>query len=371
MSSNFIEDTRTFASLVSHLGLEPLVFLTQVEKKLAAVPPTVFSILQRTEHVTHLVNARFGTNYSLQTIRQVRNEIHINQTFINRLFSVSDFDNFIDTYVHSNHNDSLVYRHFFNELILLPFTKACVTCKQEIRKFTYKSINVLDLDGLRPACVVEGYCSSCHLSYSLSSIESTNFATRYYSTNSLNYSTVFYTSGSIGFAHRLLNLFTSLLINAHCTFLGFATTIIDIIGQINPLQKHLMNVDYLSKRFQTAWLSYQLANFELMLGKSLHEHHLVTMPRSLLPDSRDIYFEESSSYWYHLFVVFWSRHQNITNTCDVNTCSKCIITDGHQKPKRLICQADNVVDITIPEMGPITIGCPYPPLRQLNPQPSG
>ncbi len=105
-----------------------------------------------------------------------------------------------------------------------------------------------------------------------------------------------------------------------------------------------------------------------MLGKSLHEHHLVSVPRLLQSDSHDLYFEQSSLYW---FVVFWSRHKKISNLCDVNICSKCIIADGHQKSKRLICQADNVVDTTIPEMGPVIIGCPYPPLRQTNPKSNG
>jgi hypothetical protein len=135
-------------------------------------------------------------------------------------------------------------------------------------------------------------------------MESTNFATRYYSSDSLNNSTIFYASGNLAFTHTLLNLFTRLLINAHCTFLGFSTTIIDMISQNNPLQKDFFKLDNLSKRFQSAWFSYQLAHFKLMLGKSPHEHHLVSMPRSLQPDSRDLYFAESSSYWYHLFVVF-------------------------------------------------------------------
>ncbi|CAF5021871.1 unnamed protein product, partial [Rotaria sp. Silwood1] len=38
MSSNISEDIRIFSSLVSHLGLEALVFLLRVEKQLTAVP---------------------------------------------------------------------------------------------------------------------------------------------------------------------------------------------------------------------------------------------------------------------------------------------------------------------------------------------
>lgn len=369
MSSSIAEDIRIFSSLVSHLGLEALVFLVQVEKKLASVPIDIFPISERTHLVTHLINNRFGTYYSIQKIREIRNEVNINESFISRLFSTSNYDTFINSFISSPENNSLMHRNFLNQLIFLPFTKQCITCDREIVKFTHTSINILDVDSVQPACVVEGYCSFCHLSYSVSSMEAANFATRYYSSQSLNNSNIFYVSGSIGFTHKLLNLFTSLLINAHCTFLGFVTTIIDMITQTNPSKE--FNIDSLSKRFQMVWFTYQLAHFELMLGRSLHQHHLFSMPRSLAPNSRDLHFEESSSYWYHLFVVFWSRHKNINNICDANTCSRCIITDGHQKPKRLICQADNVVDVTIPEMGPVTTGCPYPPLRQTHPHSNG
>ena len=194
---------------------------------------------------------------------------------------------------------------------------------------------------------------------------------RHYSSSSLNNSNVFYSSGALAFTHSLLNLITSLLINCHCTFLGFATTIIDMIIQNDPIQKDFFNLDYLTKRFENACFRYQLAHFELMLGKSRYEYQLVSMPRSFQPDSRDLYFEQSASYWYHLFVAFWSRHKKIPNSCVANTCSKCIITDGHQKPRRLICHANDVVDTTIPEIGPIIVGCPYPPLRQTNTKSDG
>ena len=103
-------------------------------------------------------------------------------------------------------------------------------------------------------------------------MESTNFATRYYSSSSLNDSKVFYLTGSVGVTYAILDLFTSLLINSHCTFFGFAETIVDMINRNNSTLKDLFNIDYLAKRFGISWISYQLAYFELMLGKSHHTY---------------------------------------------------------------------------------------------------
>ena len=63
-----------------------------------------------------------------------------------------------------------------------------------------------------------------------------------------------------------------------------------------------------------------------MSGKSCQEENAVSVPRSSLADVRDLFFEQSSSYWYHLFVVFWSRHSIVSDACDANICSRCLIT---------------------------------------------
>jgi hypothetical protein len=202
-------------------------------------------------------------------------------------------------------------------------------------------------------------------------METTNEPMRYFSSNSLAHSNVFYISGKFAFSIALLDLFTDLLINCHSTFLGFCTTIISTIVRNDPSKNDFFNVDYLAKRFEYNWLIYQTIHFQLMLGKSFGTKHLVAVPRSSQPDVRDVYFEELSSYLYHLFVVFWSRHKNITNVCQPGTCSRCLVTDGHQKPKRLICRVNDVVDKTIPEMGPVIIGCPYAPLRRSNEKVNG
>jgi hypothetical protein len=105
MPCNISEDIRIFSCLVSHLGLEALVFLIQIEKQLATVPLNIFPLSQRTGHVTHLINTRFQTDFSMQKIREVKNEININQSFIDRLFPIFNSDTFINSYINSTENN--------------------------------------------------------------------------------------------------------------------------------------------------------------------------------------------------------------------------------------------------------------------------
>lgn len=100
---------------------------------------------------------------------------------------------------------------------------------------------------------------------------------------------------------------------------------------------------------------------EFMLGKD----PIVVLPISLNRSELEIYFENSSEWWYHLFSVFWSRHKILPNiNCNITNCSRCIIVDGHQKSRRIVCEKKSVVDTTIDELTSIEVGCPYTPCRK-------
>ena len=118
---------------------------------------------------------------------------------------------------------------------------------------------------------------------------------------------------------------------------------------------------YLTKVFELYWFLYNITWMEFMLGKD----KMVIMPDSLNRSEIEHYFENSSGWWYHLFSVFWSRHKELQNIkCNTVNCSKCIIIDGHQKTRRIVCEFKNVVDTTIDELTSIEIGCPYTPCRK-------
>jgi hypothetical protein len=115
------------------------------------------------------------------------------------------------------------------------------------------------------------------------------------------------------------------------------------------------------KYFQTTWLVINIIKFIFMTTNEKS----VTIPMSV----RDVnecndYFLAIKFELYKHFVNFWTQHQRFTRRCDPVTCSKVFIVDGHQKANRLVCQYKDVFDNSIPELGPVQMGCLYSPLRK-------
>jgi hypothetical protein len=109
------------------------------------------------------------------------------------------------------------------------------------------------------------------------------------------------------------------------------------------------------------WLLINIVKFLFMTTNE----KIVTIPMAVRDaDECNSYFLAIKLELYKHFVNFWSQHQRFTKRCDPATCSKVFIVDGHQKANRLVCQYKDVFDNTIPELGPIQMGCLYSPLRK-------
>jgi len=115
------------------------------------------------------------------------------------------------------------------------------------------------------------------------------------------------------------------------------------------------------KLFQMTWLIINIAKFIFMTT----DQNMIAVPMSIRDMSEcNEYFLAIKINLYKHFVGFWTHHQRFTKKCDLGTCSKVFIVDGHQKANRLICQYKNVFDDTISELGLVQMGCLYSPLRR-------
>ena len=109
------------------------------------------------------------------------------------------------------------------------------------------------------------------------------------------------------------------------------------------------------------WLLVNTVKFIFMTTNE----KVVSIPMSVRDvDECNNYFLMIKFELYKNFVAFWTEHRRFTRRCDPATCSKVFIVDGHQKASRLICQYKNVFDNTIPELGPVQMGCLFTPLRK-------
>lgn len=339
------------------IGLVSLNYICRLYIKLSNIPSMILSPTTRTELIKEAVNNRYNHSHSIEDIIMVTNMIDMNKDIINRILLLSDFDkNFITFDINHIKIDLL------NDLILLPFTDICIDCYKSLTSYRYRSIHILDSFKIIHAIAVTAECKKCLLFYNHSSWYSLKSRNRKINHSSMNGPfKVFYLSDSIAFTYSILFDYTCQLLHDQCPFQSFARILIDRYNYEQQNNGVTFQVIQLSKLFQCHWLLYQIVRFEFMMGST----QIVNLPASLNRHELSHYFESCSGWWYHMFVTFWSRHKSIPNIkCSTSNCSRCVIVDGHQKNRRLVCGFKNVVDTTIDEMTAIEIGCPYTPCRR-------
>ena len=343
--------------LCSSVDLMSLIYICRLHVKLSSVPSLILSSNVRIQVIKELVNDRYNRNHGHEDILKVTNIIAMNRDFITRVLLLSDFAE-KSLMIELNH----VKIDVLNDMILLPFTETCVNCNELLGSYRCKPIHIIDCFKIIRAVAVSAECKSCSLLYNHSSWSSLKYRWRKISSGSLNSAfKVFYLCDSFGFTHLVFFDYTCQLSNNQCPFQAFCRTLIDRYNYEQQNNGIIFQLIRLTKLFQGHWILYQIVLFELMLGKTL----LVTLPISLNRSELNNHFEKCSNWWYHLFTTFWSRHKVIPNIkCNQLNCSRCVIVDGHQKTRRIVCSFKDVVDTTIDEMNSVEIGCPYGPCRR-------
>ncbi|CAF1528461.1 unnamed protein product [Adineta ricciae] len=350
-------DEDILEALRSSIGLVALVYICRLYIKLLTFPSTILSSTSRTELIKQAVNDRYNSNHTTENIMMVTNMIEINKDIVNRALLLSDFhENTIKPDI--NH----ISMDVVNDLILFPFTNTCVNCTKLLTSYRYKLIHIIDCFKILRAIAVTAECKPCSLIYNHSSWYSLKYRWRKINGLSLNSTLkVFYLCDSFGFTFSVFFDYTCQLLHDQCPFQSFSRILIDRYHYEHQNYNIILQPIPLAKLFQGHWLLYQIVRFEFMLGRS----QIVNLPVSLNRNELNYHFETYSGWWYHLFTTFWSRHKSIPNIkCSPSDCSRCVIVDGHQKCRRLVCNFKNVVDTSIEEMTAIEIGCPYTPCRR-------
>ena len=355
------------ASLIEPMGVSPLFFVARLFVNLSAIPEQVLSCLNKINLITEAVNICFNGRHDVQSVRSLCNLLSVHRTFVTDVLLLNDYAILVQRFVVLS--EQLPNTKFIHSTCLLPFTNTCIDCNQTLSHYVPKAIRIIDKECVTQGISITAICNRCSLRYGHSSIESIHRNTRHISLSSMNSSPkVFFLCDTYAFTHFVLHDFTLSLLNSYAAFNGFTKSILQHVARTQPSEKDFISLDSFTKTFQTHWMLWQIIHYELMLSKSC----VVSVPSSLDRTAIDDHFERSSGWWYHLFSVFWSRHNCLPSvSCDSSTCSRVIITDGHQKTRRLVCQFNELIDDTIVEMGPMQTGCPLAPLRRNTNSPDG
>ena len=359
MASN-TDDDHILASLVKPLGITPLFFVARLRADLSSIPDQVLSPHDRTELITAAVNNHYNARHSTESMCTLCNLLAIHRTFVDRVLLFDDYKLFVRQ--PSVANEIVSNAKYLHLQCLLPFTDKCVDCGELLVNYAEKPIRIVCKNTITSALSITARCSRCFLRYGHSSVEATRSSTRRITVDSLKSpSKIFYLCDTLAFTHFVLQDFTFSMLDAYAAFNGFVKTILDHVARSQPREKDLTPIEQLTKTFESTWMLWQLAHFELMLS----DEPIFLVPASLNREALDEHFESLSGWWYHLFSVFWSRHECLPNiACDPSICSRVAITDGHQKTRRLVCQYTDLVDKSLIEMGPVQVGCPMAPLRK-------
>ncbi|CAF1393638.1 unnamed protein product [Adineta ricciae] len=345
-------------ALRSSIGLVSLVYICRLYMKLSTFPSIILPSTARTHLIKQAVTDRYNNSHTTEDIIMVTNMIEINKDFIDRVLLLSDMDRNSIT-LDINH----ITMDVLNDMILFPFTNICIDCTRSLTSYRYKSVHIIDCFKTNRAVAVTAECKTCTLIYNHSSWYSLKYRWRKINNSSLNsILKVFYLCDSFGFTYSVFFDYTCQLLHDQCPFQSFSRILIDRYNYEHQNNNIILQPIPLAKLFQSHSLLYQIVRFEFMLGKT----RIVNLPVSLNRNELNYHFECYSGWWHHLFTTFWSRHKSIPNIkCSPSDCSRCVIVDGHQKCRRLVCSFKNIVDTSIEEMTSVEIGCPYTPCRRM------
>ncbi|CAF1169980.1 unnamed protein product [Adineta steineri] len=257
----------------------------------------------------------------------------------------------------------------FTLLLLFPHRSICSLCNALLKIIFQSYGQVVYCTKVQPCLLYKADCHKCHRSYRLSSVYLIDQKQTLVTAESQQ-SDFIHFSGSTVFSKEILVSFSSQLIDDYATFEGFASATIKVFNRLHPSREDDITADNLARNLEAVWIYYELTNFLLMASKSTYIRFPYAMSEGRTrikgqQSLRAIFIERNLNWIYHVFTTFWSNHEIVFGTCKCGNCSKVIVIDGHQKPRRIVCRYDNVTSIiNATELGPINKGCPYMPRRK-------
>ena len=276
------DDAELFSSLIEHVGLDGLIMIISVLKRIANLPSSLLPSSARIKTITELVNSYTRLNVPEHKIFVLLNQLNFHSTFLSHLTQASiAFDSFLSNSIASN-NEKL--SPLFTSKAILPFSMRCTTCNNSLSNFDYHNTRILYIEKYTSCTVVIGIYKICHLKFGPSCVIKSDESQYIFTQESISYSDVFYVSGNIAWSISLIKFFSNLFTFTHCTFQGMCRPILDTYADNGvPLE---CTYDSLSKRFETSWLLYELTRFQLMLGLESN----IIFPVSSKSISRTLHF---------------------------------------------------------------------------------
>ncbi|CAF0963979.1 unnamed protein product [Didymodactylos carnosus] len=313
------------------------------------------------------INNHFGTGYEAEDVLFVLDTINGNDDLKQRFYTATA-EEIIESF--NANNDIVTSMELVN---LIPFTAVCIQEKCNSQPLPthklHQIVTLMQRDFSSSCGIYYSTCNECKTRYFPTFYELNGSKMKFITIDSIRKKNAMYFGGKTAYEYLLFLEFEAQLVHNYAAFNGFCDAHnykLEMLNSQSSSTKTTTNERHKldPKLFQMNWLTYQLARFVFMLT----DNNCCHIPSSF--DSKvekDQYFLKYFEIFYSIFVGFWSRHKVLTEKgltkCKVDTCSKVFISDGHQKANRSVCAFDNICDISIPELGPILVGCCGTPMK--------
>ncbi|CAF1481011.1 unnamed protein product, partial [Didymodactylos carnosus] len=258
----------------------------------------------------------------------------------------------------------------------MPFTRVCVECveRPQLKLYELNNFTLFDESSVDTCSVWYGYCIGCKCSYYCNSLSYSGSKCNFVTRESFKFSEFIYFHGTSTVYHqRVMISFASALLSMCSSVSGFVKWYNDKLDTYQKYSfsgstsgsrsviKQSRKMD--EKHFQINFLMYEIIKFIFMFI----EVDRIEIPMSFRnADDVNTFFYQWKDRCYAAFVRFWMEHKKIFGPVCSDTCSICLVVDGHQKPDRPICKFNNCFDNTINELGPVLVGCPYSSVRNID-----
>ncbi|CAF1059852.1 unnamed protein product [Rotaria sp. Silwood1] len=330
----------------------------------------------RNQFARELIQHELQETYSFDQILYCRNIINANTTSKMEMGINIDLQDTINRFKinHPHHP----YIQDLNTISLVPFRTTCnnilgdIECGNQLKIEFHMTGFILYPTSIQPCTLYSGECGSCNRSYRISSIYCYNEKI-IITPESLEQNNFFHlSSGKLVFSREILVSFSSDLVNGHVSCNGAGTSLLSKVARLHPEFNKKFDSVQIIRSLEAHWIYFELFNFIFMTSSEKE----IVAPRALFA-GRNIqaggiinvkaqFLEERLDWMYNLFSIFWSHHNLIPEcVCDKSICSRVLVLDGHQKPRRTVCRFDNVTSlVNQEELGPCNRGCPYQPKRR-------
>jgi hypothetical protein len=156
------------------------------------------------------------------------------------------------------------YAKQINVIRLLPYRTIC-TCGMKLSVEFITTAHVLYPDSIQPCSLYESTCTICSRTYRVSSMYLSTEKLCVITAESLKVPFFHLSSDKFVFSREVLVLFSSLLVDGHITFHGYASGLISSITRLHPMAATAANLADLENRMKRAlqshWIYFELAHF--------------------------------------------------------------------------------------------------------------